>query len=141
MKLLSAPSTFKSRKEWKQYVWKIIIDGFVRSVSAQEIERTLDMLLTTHEKEYVIKRAAAISFFEQGKSYRDIGEMLWLSPTTISAIRKSMVQKNGYVSRYTRRKNEGDKKETVAKKKEARPSLKLCFEELFTIPPPPDLRK
>ena len=120
MKLLSPASKFNSRKEWEQYIWKIFVDELVHAISAQEVEQLLNRFMTAHEKEYVIKRVAGISFLAQGKSYREIVEILWLSPRTISAIKKSIFHKTGYISSYTRRKNEGEKKETTAKRKKER---------------------
>ena len=95
---------FKSRKEWEKYVWNKLIGELAKAVSVDEVGRSLDKLLTAHEKKQMIKRAAAASFLEEGKSYRDIGKLLWLSSSTISAIKKSLKTQKEYISRYMRNK-------------------------------------
>jgi len=115
MKSIPSLNKFKSREEWGTYIWKMITKRFLEADSAQEIEKSLDMLLTVYEKKQIIKRASAISLLKQGKSYSEIGELLWLSPQTISAIRKSMRAQAGYVSNYTRNKKPEKKQKPMTK--------------------------
>ena len=100
MKSVPSLNKFKSRGEWEAYIWKKIVSELPKANSVQEIEKLLDMLLTAYEKKQIIKRASAISLLKQGKSYNEIGKLLWLSPQTISAIRKSLRTQAGYISRY-----------------------------------------
>ena len=139
----SVPSVYKfgSRKEWEVHVWKKLVEGLAKATSSQGIERSLEMLVTAHERKQIIKRAAAVSLLRQGKTYREIGEMLWLSPTTISAIRKSMRVGEGYVSRYTRRKKREKLQKPLTKKEWRRLRFKLWIEAIFTLPPPPTPRR
>ena len=91
---------FKSRREWEEHAWEKIVEGLAMAKSSRGIKDSLDLLLTASEKKQMINRATAIFMLKQGKTYREIGEMLWLSPATISAIKKSMKQGQRYISEY-----------------------------------------
>ena len=106
MNKVPLPKEFGSRREWEARVWRTIIEGIARASSAKEVELLLGSLITAHEKKQMVKRVAAMSFLAQKKSYREIGRILWLSPQTVSAIRKSMLDGEDYKSRYARTKKE-----------------------------------
>src|SRR3989344_4262956 len=114
--LIPSVNKFKSRKEWGKYVWSVLIKEMAKSNSIKELEKILDVLLTSHEKQQMIRRASAVSFLKQGKSYREIGQILWLSPNTINAIRKSIRTQEGYVSHYMRNKKSKKKQKPLSKK-------------------------
>jgi len=97
-------------KEWEKYVWKKLLADFVKANSPSEVEKLLELFITEHERQQIVKRVAAVSMFDQGRSYREIEERLWLSSSTISAIRKSMQSRKGYITRHARWKVEGRKK-------------------------------
>ena len=128
---------FNSRKEWEDYVWLVLIKEIVKSNSIKKLEKMLGMLLTGHEKKQMIKRASAISLLKQGKSYSEIGEVLWLSPTTISAIRKSLRTKEGYVTRYMRNKKPEKKQKPLSKEELDQLLFTQWIESLFILPQPP----
>jgi len=134
---ISSVNKFKSRKEWERYIWSVLIKEITRANSIKEIEKIFDMLLTAHEKKQMIKRASAISFLKQGKSYRQIGEILWLSSNTINAIRKSLRTQEGYVSRYMRNKKPERKQKPLSKEELDQLLFTQWVESLFIIPPPP----
>jgi Trp operon repressor len=46
-----------------------LIEGLTKINSLQEMEKSLNLLLTSHEKTQMIKRASVISLLKQGKSY------------------------------------------------------------------------
>ncbi len=137
MKSIPSVNKFKSRKEWESHTWSKLIEGFTEIKSPQEMEKSLSLLLTTHEKTQMIKRASAISLLKQGKSYREIGKMLWLSPTTINAIRKSIRAQEGYVSDYMRNKKSEKKQKPISKKELDQLIFTSWVESFFTLPPPP----
>ncbi len=114
-----------------------LIKEFAKINSASKIEKMLGMLLTVHEKKQMIKRASAISLLRQGGSYSEIGKSLWLSPTTISAIRKSIRTQTGYISRYTRNKKHEKKQKPLTKEEWDQLRFSLWLGALFTLPPPP----
>ncbi len=137
MKSIPSVNKFKSRKEWEKHIWSLLIKILVKANSTQEIEKLLNMLLTAHEKKQMIKRASAVSLLKQGKSYQEIGEILWLSPVTISAIRKSMHAQKGYISSYARNKKPEKKLKRLTKKEWEQLEFSLWIGSLFTLPPPP----
>src|SRR3989344_4019267 len=137
MKSILAINKFNSRREWEKYIWSILIKEIIKADSIKEIEKVLDLLLTAHEKKQMIKRASAISLLKQGKSYSEIGEVLWLSPTTISAIRKSLRTKEGYVTRYMRNKKPEKKQKPLSKEELDQLLFTQWIESLFILPPPP----
>ena len=137
MKSVPEIKNFKSRKEWETHVWKKVIEGLGKTNSFKEVEQSLNMLLTSYEKKQIINRAVAISLLRQGRSYSQIGEMLWLSPTTINAIRKSMRAQSGYVSHYTRNKKPEKKQKPLSKEELDQLLFSAKVEAFFTLPPPP----
>lgn len=137
MKSVAELQKFRSRNEWKDYIWKKLVEEIVQTVSVKDAEQLLNLLLTVHEKKQMIKRAVAISLLKQGKSYNAIGELLWLSPTTISAIRKSMHERGEYISRYTRNKNHEKKQKRLTTADIERLEFTTKLQALFTLPPPP----
>jgi len=98
---------FKSRKEWEKYIWKEILEKLAGAKSKKEINAILNRLLSNYEKRMMIRRFIAMGLIRLGKTYREIGEILWASPTTISAIKKNLLLTNGYRSsrRYRKNKN------------------------------------
>ena len=137
MKSIPSVNKFKSREEWGAHIWKKIVNGLSEVHSAQKIEKLLNMLLTMYEKKQIIKRASTISFLKQGKSYNEIGELLWLSPQTISAIRKSLRAQTGYISNYTRNKKPEKKQKPLTKEELDQLLFTQWLESLFVLPPPP----
>ena len=98
---------FKSRKEWEEYIWKEILEKLAGAKSKKEISAVLNRLLSNYEKRMMIRRFISMGLIRSGKTYREIGEILWVSPTTISAIKKNLLLANGYWSsrRYRKNKN------------------------------------
>ena len=92
-------SDFSSRKEWEAVCWKEVVES----------EELLQLLITVHERHDIVMRAAAIDRLASGESYKKIGEELWLSPQTISGIRKAANEKT-YRSYLERSKKERKKK-------------------------------
>jgi len=72
-------------------------------------EELLQLLITSYERHNLVMRVAALEGLAAGKSYRQIGRELWLSPQTISGIKKALREKN-YRSYLERSKKERKKK-------------------------------
>ncbi len=89
---------FQSRKEWENFVWQKLLENIRGIKSKKDLGEFLDSLMSEDERKMVIKRLLAISLLKQGKTYKEIGEILWLSPNTISAIKKSIGSDLGYRS-------------------------------------------
>lgn len=127
---------FKSRESWENYIWRKLIEEFIKINSVKKINQLLNMLLTTHEKKQLINRIAAISLLRRKKSYREIGEMLWLSSTTISAIQKGLREQK-YTSRYMRKKKQEKKQKQLSKEEIGQLLFNAKVSAFFTLPPPP----
>jgi uncharacterized protein YerC len=80
---------FNSRKAWVDSIWSKILADIKNPQSAQ----MLNALISAHEKERIVNRLVALTLIKQGKSYKKIGEELWLSPTTIRSL-KRLVENN-----------------------------------------------
>ena len=90
---------YTSRKEWEAVYWDKIIKS----------EELLQLLTTSYERHKLVMRAAVIDGLSLGKSYRKIGEELWISPQTVSGIKKAASEKI-YRSYKERSKKERKKK-------------------------------
>jgi len=90
---------YSSRAEWEAACWR----------NLRESKELLGTLTTSRERRNLVLRAAAMDRLITGKSYRQIGKELWLSPQTISGIKKAM-RENGYRSYLERSKKERKKK-------------------------------
>lgn len=98
-------SNFSSRKEWENYLW----EEFVKILGKRKLEKDiyyfLNSLLTIKERTNITRRLVVISLIKKGKSYKEISEILWLSPNTISSIKKSFKNHRGYQSYFEIFKN------------------------------------
>ena len=108
MKPVSFAGKSNSRKEWEDYAWERLLKDFAKISSPRDIENILAKIVTAHEKKQIAKRLAAVELLKQGKSYKEISRILWLSPTTISALKKS-INGGDYVSGYELYKKRGRK--------------------------------
>lgn len=90
---------YPSRKEWEAACWQKILES----------KELLQLLITSHERRNIVRRVAALEGLTSGKSYRQIGEELWLSPQTVSGIKKALSEKN-YRSYLERSKKERKRK-------------------------------
>jgi len=90
---------YRSRREWEEACWRKI----------QESGELLDTFVTPYERRNLVLRVAVMDRVKSGKSYRQIGEELWLSSQTISGIKKAM-DGNRYRSYRERGKTERKKK-------------------------------
>jgi uncharacterized protein YerC len=84
---------YPSRKKWEDACWKNIVKS----------EALLCLLVTPNEKRDFVMRAAILQGLVYGKSYRQIGKELWVSPQTVSGIKKAIEEK-GYKSHLERKK-------------------------------------
>jgi len=132
---------FKSRKDWSRHAWSEIIGN----IKNPELSAALDSLLSSYEKENIVKRLTAMALIRQGKSYKQIGEELWLSPTTICSLKKVLGSgsKKDYQS-YRFRKNQKMKetKEKEPAKYHLKPSILFDFiDELASSLPKRNIRR
>lgn len=115
---------YRFRKEWERACWHKI----------RKSGELLELLVTPYERHNLVLRAVAIERIQSGKKYRQIAEELWLSPQTVSTIKKAMLG-NSYRSYRQRGKVERKKKvySYNAAQKERRPSGKPVRTKYGTI--------
>ncbi len=122
---------FKSRKEWENFVWSRFLDNIQGIKSKKHLNAFLKSLLSDAERKNLIKRIIVISLIKKGEKYREIEEILWLSPSTISSIKKSIINNFGYQSR-----RDIDKKKPRKANKIKQSSF---IDSWFDFPPPPKM--
>ncbi|OGM90441.1 hypothetical protein A2999_01385 [Candidatus Wolfebacteria bacterium RIFCSPLOWO2_01_FULL_38_11] len=130
-------SNFKSRKEWEEFIWQKFTERLKNTKTSEQLKEILESVLGSREKNFMIKRLIAIALISQNKTYREIGEIIWLSPNTISSVKKNLFRKSIY-SGYKKSDIKFDKnnKKKISKKEWADAALDLL--NLFDrIPLPP----
>ena len=71
-------------------VWRKFLENIESAERKYETARFLDSILTANEKKFISKRLAALSLIKSGRSYKEIGRILRVSPSTVSGIKKSV---------------------------------------------------
>lgn len=79
-----------SAERWSEKLWADLISNIYRAGSEKEIKRLLEKLFSEDEKIMILKRLSVIALIRSGKSYQEISDILWLSPNTISTIKKNL---------------------------------------------------
>ena len=90
---------YASRKEWEVACWKRLLRSPGRFYQ----------IMTSYERHDIVMRAAVAHLLSLDLSYRDIGRELWLSPQTISVVKKGLLER-GYRSYAVREKVERKKR-------------------------------
>jgi len=103
-------SKFNFRKQWEDYAWLRFVKNAEKAASEKQLAEFLDYLVSESEKRIIVKRITTLSLIKAGKSYKEIGRILWISPKTISALKKSVIWHNGYKSSYYYSKKSGEEK-------------------------------
>lgn len=98
--LLPALDRYASRKEWEAAAWRKVVGS----------KELMELLTTSHERHELVMRVAVIEGINRGKSYRQISKEFWVSPQTISGIKKA-IQEKRYKSYLERSKVERKKKQ------------------------------
>lgn len=105
---------FKSKKEWEDFVWSKFLENAEKTKSNKQLRNFLDGLLTINEKKFVIKRLVALAMIKAGKTYKEIEETLWVSPSTVSALKKSVFLNSSYQSnRHYAEKSRNEKRKHI----------------------------
>ena len=89
---------FKTRKEWEVEVWHELLEWFAK-LDAKTLKIVLESVMSAPERQFMIKRSAAMARLRNGARYRDIGHELWLAPQTISSIKKAFLAQS-YASNW-----------------------------------------
>ena len=86
--------------QWAEDLWDGIIAAVARNTSKKEIQRFLDGILSKRERKVLLRRIAILTLVRSGKSYKEIGRVLWASPQTVSAIKKNFLSKTSSYKGY-----------------------------------------
>jgi len=78
-------------QEQAETLWDEFLTKLSALKSKEEIKSVLEKLISQDEKTMMLRRLTAVALIKSGKSYREIGEILWLSPNTISTIKKNLL--------------------------------------------------
>lgn len=81
----------RAAKQWSEKLWNELIAKIAKLNSEKEVKNILEKLITEDEKSMILRRLAVIALIQSGNSYRAIGEILWLSPNTISTMKKNIL--------------------------------------------------
>jgi len=127
-KLIVLPpiDNYSSRQEWETACWREILES----------KELLSLLITSHERRDLVNRAAAMDKIISGKSYQEIGKELWISPQTISVIKKAINEKayRSYLERsHKERKKRKYSPSPVSKKSKNKPYGRLRRTKYGTI--------
>ena len=90
---------YPSRKEWEVVCWEKLL-------KSPELFR---FLIPSRERHTLVAKAYALEALGSSQSYREISKAVWLSPQTISDLKKALVKKE-YESYSERKKREPKKK-------------------------------
>src|SRR3989344_3609453 len=81
----------RTPKNLEKLIWDELLREFNKAKSLKEIDRLFDILTTAQERETIARRLATLSLIRKGLSYKEISRRLWVSPITISRIKKSII--------------------------------------------------
>ena len=90
----------RTSKNLEKLIWDELLQEFNKAKSLKAIDRLFNILTTAQERETIARRLATFSLIRKGLSYKEISRRLWISPLTISTIKKSILNNNGYKSYY-----------------------------------------
>jgi len=85
---------------WAETLWDKLADRLARIRAKDDIKSILENLISEDEKKTALRRLAILALIREGKSYREIGKILWVSPQTISTVRKNVIGKYKHYKSY-----------------------------------------
>lgn len=97
---MKKPKRFKSRKEWDNHLIENFLEVIKKIGSPKEIANFLNTLLSSEEKKNISRRLAVIDLLKEKNTYKEISKIIWVSPGTISAIKKSLLNHKNYRSKH-----------------------------------------
>lgn len=94
------------RTKWHDFLWSKFLDQFSNTKS----KTAINVIFSPYEKRLITKRLAALALIKSGCGSREICRLLWISRSTITALKKVVLGKSGsYISqRFLKRKNLGE---------------------------------
>ncbi len=89
-----------SAEKWTDALWSQLTKKLASTNSDTEIRKILESLMSEYERKMILKRLAVTSMVRSGNSYKQISEALWLTPNTISTIKKNILGGAGNYRSY-----------------------------------------
>ncbi|MBI5079113.1 helix-turn-helix domain-containing protein [Candidatus Wolfebacteria bacterium] len=86
--------TTEENKKIEESAWQNFLIKFKKDVSSKNIGEVLETLLSTYEKRELSRRLAIILLLGQGKTYREVSQVLGVSHQTIGAAKKCFLEKS-----------------------------------------------
>lgn len=90
----------RDAQKWMNELWDQLASKLAKTNSEKEVKDILGRLVSDYEKTVILKRLGALTLVKSGLSYKKISEILWLSPNTISTIKKNALGNNGGYKSY-----------------------------------------
>ncbi len=76
-------------QKWMAELWDQLASKLAKAGSEKEIKKILERLISNYEKTIILKRLGVLTLVKSGLSYKKISEVLWISPNTISTMKKN----------------------------------------------------
>ncbi len=80
----------KHRTEWRDFLWSRFLEKLTKTRTIKDASEIMNSLFSEYEKKVVTKRLAALALIKSGRGVREIGRVLWMSTSTINALKKSL---------------------------------------------------
>ena len=110
---------YETRKDWEIATLQEVAKQ-LSQLNPSQIHALLTLALSDSERSLFIRRIAGIDRLQSNKSYKEIGRELWLSPQTVSSLKKALAGKQ-YVSNWPRAKEQQRARERTKWRTEERP--------------------
>jgi len=126
-----------SRAAWNDAAWETLLAYCVTLKEITTLKSFLELISTPYEQRAMIRRAAVLSRLAHGHSYREIRKELFLTPQTISSLKRALDTQQ-YRSYRERGKTERKKKiySPVSQTKQTRTRKHRTKFGTITIPLP-----
>lgn len=96
----------KSAEEWQETLWDKLVEELLKLRTKKDFKNVIENLLSKYEMQFMLRRLATVALIKRRMSYKEIGEVLWISPSTISAIKKNILHRgNNYKSSHALKKD------------------------------------
>ena len=120
----------QSHREWEDKLWNEMLSHISKINSDLVLNQFLSTIISKKERRIIMKRLAIVLMLKEGKTYNEIGQALWVSPSTIRAVRKSLLDEKGYITRWDSYLNQ---KENKARERSPKAPMRIADSRLLTL--------
>ncbi len=104
---INIPIISGHRKEWEEHAWNSLL-SYLHKLTSAELKSFIQIVASPRERHDILMRATAIDRLQKDAAYRTIGKELWLTPQTVSAIKRALIE--GQFKSYKERSKSERKK-------------------------------